>query len=79
METALCSAPYARFFYAPDSVEKVIQQLKQEVQFPGDEELKHIWPTRHAHINIYGRYHFNRELLGKKQQLRDLRQRGFQP
>ena len=34
-----------------------------------DKELKHIWPTRHAHINVYGRYHFNRELFSKKQQL----------
>lgn len=60
-------------------IEKVIQQLKQEEQFPGDEELKHIWPTRHAHINVYGRYHFNQENIGKKQQLRELRQPGFQP
>ncbi|MFQ4142457.1 Tn3 family transposase [Chlorogloeopsis sp. ULAP02] len=59
-------------------IEKVIQQLKQEGQFPGDEELKHIWPTRHAHINVYGRYHFDRELLGQKQQLRQLRLPGFQ-
>jgi hypothetical protein len=34
-------------------IEKVVQQLKQEEQFPGDEDLKHIWPTRHAHINVY--------------------------
>ena len=54
-------------------------KLKQEGQFLGDEELKHIWPTRHAHINVYERYHFNRELLGKKQQLREVRQPGFQP
>lgn len=60
-------------------IEKVVQQLKKEEQFPGDEELKHIWPTRHAHINVYGRYHFNRDNVGKKQQLRELRQPGFQP
>lgn len=60
-------------------IEKVVQQLKQEGQFPGDEELKHIWPTRYAHINVYGRYHFNQEQVGKKQQLRELRQPGFQP
>jgi hypothetical protein len=45
----------------------------------GDEDLKHIWPTRHAHINVYGRYYFNRDNVGKKQQLRELRQPGFQP
>ena len=60
-------------------IEKVVQQLKKEEQFPGDEQLKHIWPTRHAHINVYGRYHFNRDNVGKKQQLRDLRQPGFPP
>jgi TnpA family transposase len=60
-------------------IEKVVKQLKQEGQFPGDEELKHIWPTRHAHINVYGRYHFNQEQVGKKQQLRELRQPGLQP
>jgi hypothetical protein len=38
---------------------------------------KHIWPTRHAHINVYGRYHFNRDNVGKKQQLRELRQPVF--
>jgi TnpA family transposase len=60
-------------------IEQVVQQLKQEGQFPGDEALKQIWPTRHAHINVYGRYYFNREQVGKKQQLRALRQSGFQP
>lgn len=60
-------------------IEKVIQQLKQEGQFPGDEELKHIWPTRYSHINVYGRYHFNQERVGKKQQLRELRQPEFPP
>jgi TnpA family transposase len=60
-------------------IEKVVQQLKKEEQFPGDEQLKHIWPTRHAHINVYGRYHFNRDNVGKKHQLRELRQPGFQP
>lgn len=40
-------------------IEKVVQQVKQEEQFPGDEEFNHIWSTRHAHINVYGRYHFN--------------------
>ncbi|MBD3886757.1 Tn3 family transposase [Phormidium tenue FACHB-886] len=60
-------------------IEKVVQQLKQEGQFLGDEELKHICPTRHAHITVYGRYHFNQKQVGKKQQLRELRQHRFQP
>lgn len=60
-------------------IEQVVQQLKQEGQFPGDEVLKQIWPTRHAHINIYGRHHFNQDQIGKPMQLRELRSPGFQP
>lgn len=55
-------------------IEKVVQQLKQEGQFPGDEELRHIWPTRHAHINVYGRYHFKLEDVRQKRPFRSLRQ-----
>lgn len=35
--------------------------------------------TRYAHINVYGRYHFNQEQVGKKQHLREPRQPQFQP
>lgn len=60
-------------------IEQVVQQLKQEGQFPGDEVLKQIWPTRHAHINIYGRHHFDQDQIGKPLKLRELRSSGFQP
>lgn len=39
--------------------------MKQEGQFPGDEALKQVWPTRHAHINVYGRYYCNQAQLVK--------------
>jgi TnpA family transposase len=60
-------------------VEQVVEQLKQEGQFPGDEVLKQIWPTRHSHINIYGRHHFAQDQIGKSLKLRELRSSGFHP
>lgn len=52
--------------------EKVISQLKQEGQTVDDEDVKHVWPMRYAHINIYGRFHFDRDAIGKKLGLRPL-------
>ena len=35
--------------------------VKQE-GYPLDEaDLAHIWPTRYAHLNVYGKYRFNVE------------------
>ena len=34
-------------------IEKVVQKLQQQGQVVKDEDLMRIWPTRHAHINIY--------------------------
>lgn len=53
--------------------EKVLKQLKKEGYLVDDEDVKHIWPTRRAHINIYGRYYFDREVTGKRQGFRELR------
>ena len=39
----------------------VIEQLKQEGTPVPDSDLAHVWPTRYAHINMYGKYHFNVE------------------
>lgn len=69
----------AVIFWNSVYIEQVVQQLKLEGKLPGDEELKHIWPTRHAHINVYQRYHFDRDKVGKKHQFRELRQRRSQP
>lgn len=54
-------------------INKVVQQLRQEGYLVDDEDLKHIWPTRHTHINVYGQYHFDKKRLRKKHPLRDLR------
>ena len=53
---------------------KAVEQLRQEGYTVDDEDLKHIWPTRHRHINVYGRYLFNIEDIRKLRELRKLRQ-----
>ena len=32
----------------------VVEQLKQEGMRVQDSDLAHVWPTRYAHINVYG-------------------------
>ena len=54
-------------------IDKVVQQLRLEGYPVDDEDLKHIWPTRHTHINVYGQYHFDKKRLRKKYPLRALR------
>ncbi|MBP0001591.1 MAG: Tn3 family transposase [Cyanobacteria bacterium SID2] len=60
-------------------IAEVIQQLRLEGQTIQDQDLMHIWPTRHAHINVYGKYHFNPKDIGQKRALRSLRMSGLQP
>jgi hypothetical protein len=36
-----------------------VEQLKQEGVPVQDSDLAHVWPTRYAPINLYGKYHFN--------------------
>ncbi len=57
-------------------IDEVVQQLKHEGRSIDDEDLKHIWPTRHLHINVYGQYHFDKKRLRKKYPLRALRNPG---
>ena len=53
---------------------KAIKQIRQEGYPIDEEDLKSIWPTRFGHINVYGRYLFNRkEILRKNRKLRQLR------
>ena len=54
----------------------VVEQLKQEGYPVQDSDLAHIWPTRYAHINVYGKYHFNVEEAHRRKGLRPLRQSG---
>src|SRR5215510_7248817 len=51
----------------------VVEQLKQEGYPVQDSDLTHIWPTRYAHINVYGKYHFNVDEARRRQGLRPLR------
>lgn len=51
----------------------VVEQLKQEGYPVQDSDLAHIWPTRYAHINVYGKYHFNVEEAHARTGLRPLR------
>jgi len=51
-----------------------VEQLKKEGYPVQDSDLAHVWPTRYAHINFYGHYHFNIEETHQRQGLRSLRQ-----
>lgn len=54
----------------------VIAQLRQEGFLVHESDLAHVWPTRHTHINVYGKYHFNVEEAYARQGLRPLRSPG---
>ena len=54
----------------------VVEQLQQEGYLVQESNLAHIWPTRYAHINVYGKYHFNLDEARRRQGLRPLRQPG---
>jgi hypothetical protein len=53
-----------------------VEQLKQEGHPVYETDLVHIWPTRYAHLNVYGKYHFNVEEVRGRKGLRPLRQPG---
>jgi TnpA family transposase len=50
----------------------VMEQLKHEGVPVHDSDLAHVWPTRYAHINMYGKYRFNVEEAHARQGLRPL-------
>ena len=54
----------------------IIKQLQQEGYPVHESDLAHVWPTRYAHINVYGKYPFNVEEGWRRQGLRPLRQPG---
>jgi hypothetical protein len=66
----LCSGCHLSYHYLEQSNVSPGQLSRYSID---DEDLKQIWPTRYAHINVYGRYHFNKEDIGKKRELRALR------
>jgi TnpA family transposase len=54
----------------------VVEQLRREGSPVQEQDLMHVWPTRYAHINVYGKYHFNVEEVWARHGLRPLRQPG---
>ena len=56
----------------------VVEQLKREGYPVQESDLTHVWPTRYAHINVYGKYHFNVEEAHARKDLRPLRSPGRQ-
>jgi hypothetical protein len=54
----------------------VVEQLQQEGYPVHESDLAHVWPTRYAHINVYGKYHFNVEEARTRKGLRPLRSPG---
>ena len=53
-----------------------VEQLSQEGYPVQESDLAHVWPTRYAHLNVYGKYHFNVEEVRGRKGLRPLRQPG---
>jgi hypothetical protein len=54
----------------------VMEQLKEEGYPVQDSDLAHVWPTRYAHLNVYGTYHFNVEEAHQRKGFRPLRRPG---
>ena len=55
------------------SLAEAVAQLKREGYPVNESDLAHIWPTRYAHLHVYGRYHFNIEEARERKGLRPLR------
>jgi hypothetical protein len=54
-------------------MQQAINQLKVEGYEINEDDLKHISPARHEHINPYGKYEFNVEEELNRKGLRPLR------
>ena len=52
---------------------RVLETLQAEGRQVNPQDLKHIWPTRFEHINVYGKYDFNVNLARQRDGLRELR------
>jgi TnpA family transposase len=53
---------------------EALKQLEAEGYAINQDDLKHVWPTRFEHINVYGKYEFNLEDARQRNGLRALRQ-----
>ncbi|MDP3935977.1 MAG: Tn3 family transposase [Alphaproteobacteria bacterium] len=54
---------------------EIIEQFKKEGGSVKEDDLKHLSPARHEHINPYGKYRFDLNTL-QNGQLRPLRKKG---
>ena len=54
-------------------MQAVIEQLRKEGYQVSDDDLRHLGPARHEHINPYGHYTFNVEQELQREGLRSLR------
>jgi hypothetical protein len=62
--------------WKPVYMAAAVEQLKQEGYPVYGTHLVQIWPTRYAHLNVYGKYHFNVEEVRGPKGLRPLRRLG---
>ncbi len=54
-------------------MQAAIEQLREEGHQINDDDLKHLGPARHEHINPYGQYTFNVQQELERKGLRQLR------
>ena len=52
---------------------EALEQMEREGYVVDTGFLKHIWPTRFEHINVYGKYEFNLEEARHRTGRRELR------
>ena len=54
---------------------EIIEQFKEDGGDVKEDDLKHLSPARHEHINPYGKYRFDLNTI-QNGQLRPLREKG---
>lgn len=54
-------------------LQKGVEYLRGQGLTVKDEDLRHIWPSRWSHLNVYGHYHFPLQEIRTRQGLRELR------
>lgn len=54
------------------AMQQAVDRLREQGYSIAPEQLRHIWPTKYKHIQVYGNYQFNREEIAKLAQQRSL-------
>ena len=52
---------------------EVVEQPRREGRPVHDSDLARVWPARHEHLNVYGRFRFDVETAQRRKGLRPLR------